>query len=440
MATIMGGDVKSAAEQLGKALDAPIQGIMLLGRSGVKFTEQQQEMIEAMVRSGDVIGAQNAIMDKLASKVGGAAEAAGSAAGGGFAEFDHVVNDIKEAIGGGLLVVIDELLPKLVDGADLVLEWAESFEAMGPAIADSVSLWMGRLESAGELAGAVFGFMFDIGAEAFTGLQKLAVGMFTAFDVGWKNLPGIASLAWDSVHLAAVTVFEDLTFFFTDTAPTLFNFFADNWREIFTDIANFTGTVLENMFDNVETFFKAVWEWLNGNEASFEFKALTEGFEASLKELPKIAERELTGLEKTLQGKIGLQAAGILGNFQSELEKNLAAAGLSDVNRPSGRAPKAEGAAATKRERENFAPKESGGDKDKEFKSEFEDLGSLFKRIQSSAASGGSPELKAAEKTAEATEKTAAAAEETKNTNKEIAAEMRAFNARVNFGGNPALG
>ena len=75
MATVIGGDASTAALQLGKALNAPIQGLNSLSRAGIQFTQQQKDQIKTMIESGEVIKAQNVILDELKGQIGGVAEA-----------------------------------------------------------------------------------------------------------------------------------------------------------------------------------------------------------------------------------------------------------------------------------------------------------------------------------------------------------------------------
>lgn len=79
MAAVFGGSAKDKAQQLGKALEDPVQGINALKRSGVSFNETQREMIKNMVETGNKADAQRMILDELQQQVGGAA--AGQAGG-----------------------------------------------------------------------------------------------------------------------------------------------------------------------------------------------------------------------------------------------------------------------------------------------------------------------------------------------------------------------
>lgn len=79
MAAVFGGDVTSAATQLGKALEDPVEGLTALRRVGVTFTETQKTLIQSLVDTGQTAEAQKVILDALAQQVGGAgtAEAGG---------------------------------------------------------------------------------------------------------------------------------------------------------------------------------------------------------------------------------------------------------------------------------------------------------------------------------------------------------------------------
>jgi hypothetical protein len=74
MAAVMGGDSKSAALQLGKALESPTEGVSALKRAGVSFTQGQRDMIREMEETGRVSEAQTFILDTLKNQIGGAGQ------------------------------------------------------------------------------------------------------------------------------------------------------------------------------------------------------------------------------------------------------------------------------------------------------------------------------------------------------------------------------
>jgi phage-related minor tail protein len=100
MAQALGGDPKSQAIALGKALNDPIKGITALTRVGVTFTDEQKAQIQAMQEAGDMAGAQTVIINELNKEFGGSAKAAADATGG-WSEFNGRMGEAKEALGSG---------------------------------------------------------------------------------------------------------------------------------------------------------------------------------------------------------------------------------------------------------------------------------------------------------------------------------------------------
>ena len=101
VATAMGTDLKSAAIQVGKALNDPKGQLTALSRSGIQFTEDQKDTIKTMVKLGDVAGAQAVILGELENQFGGAAEAASKGLGGSLKQLNNTFGDTLEIIGGG---------------------------------------------------------------------------------------------------------------------------------------------------------------------------------------------------------------------------------------------------------------------------------------------------------------------------------------------------
>ncbi len=100
LATAMGTDLKSAALQVGKALNDPVKGISALTRVGVSFSRTQKQTIRALVETGDVAGAQRVILEELKREFGGAAQAAADTFGGALQQLQNALGDLLEAPGG----------------------------------------------------------------------------------------------------------------------------------------------------------------------------------------------------------------------------------------------------------------------------------------------------------------------------------------------------
>lgn len=105
MSQALGQDTKSSAIQLGKALNDPIKGITALTRVGVTFTDQQKDMIKAMVEAGDIAGAQGVILDELAKEFGGSAQALADPA----ILLQNAWDNLKETVGMSLVPILNNL-------------------------------------------------------------------------------------------------------------------------------------------------------------------------------------------------------------------------------------------------------------------------------------------------------------------------------------------
>lgn len=98
MATRMGTDATSAARILGRALNDPIRGLMLLRRQGVQFSESQEAVIKSLAETGRVAEAQRIILEKLQSVFGGSAVAATKGLSGAFSQLKNTLDDTLKEI------------------------------------------------------------------------------------------------------------------------------------------------------------------------------------------------------------------------------------------------------------------------------------------------------------------------------------------------------
>jgi len=94
VATAMGTDLKSAAIQVGKALNDPILGVTALARSGIQFSESQKAMIKSLVESNQLMDAQKIILAELETQFGGSAKAARETFGGAIKALNNELGNL----------------------------------------------------------------------------------------------------------------------------------------------------------------------------------------------------------------------------------------------------------------------------------------------------------------------------------------------------------
>lgn len=135
LSAALGTDLQGATIQVGKALQDPTQGLLALRRSGVSFTEAQQDQIKALQQSGDLLGAQKIILGELSSQFGGAAAAAADP----LQKLQVTLGNLKESIGGAIFPLVDQLAPVLQTvipaiGQALTTAIGPLITALGPAL------------------------------------------------------------------------------------------------------------------------------------------------------------------------------------------------------------------------------------------------------------------------------------------------------------------
>lgn len=128
VATAMGTDLKSAALQVGKALNDPKGQLSALSRSGIQFTKTQKDTIKSLVEMGDTAGAQTIILKELETQFGGAAEAAAMGLGGALKQAENAMGDAAETMGG-------VLAPAIVVIANEIKSMSETTEGATPEMA-----------------------------------------------------------------------------------------------------------------------------------------------------------------------------------------------------------------------------------------------------------------------------------------------------------------
>lgn len=99
LSTRMGTDLKTAAIQVGKALQDPAEGLGMLSRAGIVFSDEQKKVIQYLMDTNRQAEAQAIILEELEKKFGGAGEAAGKTLGGALTQLKHSFSDLLEGKG-----------------------------------------------------------------------------------------------------------------------------------------------------------------------------------------------------------------------------------------------------------------------------------------------------------------------------------------------------
>ncbi len=142
-------------------------------RLGVRFTQQQQDQVDVMVKAGKSAEAQKFILDELQKAYGGAAEAAGSTFAGKLKILHNAVDNIQEAIGGTIAKALSPYADKLAEVARATLNLAngtitltnyqkvlsDQFGQIGTVLGNILGFFIEHRNATIALAGAITGFL-----------------------------------------------------------------------------------------------------------------------------------------------------------------------------------------------------------------------------------------------------------------------------------------
>ena len=145
LSVAMGKDLNSSAILVGKALNNPIKGMGALSKAGVQFTEGQKAIIESLVDSGNIMGAQKIILRELETQFGGSAEAAGKTLPG-------QLNILKQTFSNLAGELVAGFLPSVARAATSLVDFLQKF-AKQPTLDAKIRLVVGGVT---DIAGTVY--------------------------------------------------------------------------------------------------------------------------------------------------------------------------------------------------------------------------------------------------------------------------------------------
>ena len=135
------GDVTSAIALLGRAVDDPTAGMNRLRAARIQLTDAEKASITAMQESGDLLGAQQALLDAVDSRVGGLAETYGTQFTGSVDRAKEKVGELAEVTGTSLLPALEAVSESVIDQIDRLDSWNEALN--GALLSGPVQAIMG---------------------------------------------------------------------------------------------------------------------------------------------------------------------------------------------------------------------------------------------------------------------------------------------------------
>lgn len=278
LSTVMGGDLNSNVALLGKSLNDPIEGMKKLAKAGVQFSDAEIKQVEALQKSGDMIGAQQIMLAGLEERFGGAAEAVADP----WTQLTNTLGDMGEMFGSLLLPSINVVAEAFMAGAEMAMGWGETVKSYG-------------IEAA----------------------------------VVIENIGGLLQIGMKQWQLYFVQAGNDAVFLFTDQIPALLTWFSDNFTSVIFTAVDYASTVFINLGQNIRNVWSAVLEFIKGNGFEFDWTPLTEGAVSAIDKLPEIPQRVSTQFEQSLQADIASMSDATgqaMAETRAELEKTFSVA------------------------------------------------------------------------------------------------------------------
>lgn len=210
MSTALGQDLSSSAMQLGKALNDPIIGIGALRKVGVSFSQDQEDVIKQLVKTGKTVEAQRMILKELNTEFGGSAVAAAQTFGGQLDIIKNQIGEVMEGIGNSLIPVLTQLAQKIEPVVFALVDWvSENPNVVAATLAIGLAL-SGLLVTVGLLGVALPAIITGFGL--ITGPVGAVIGVIAALGAIVYSM----NLQWDNLMLdfdaktGIITMIKDL--------------------------------------------------------------------------------------------------------------------------------------------------------------------------------------------------------------------------------------
>jgi len=157
-------------------------------------------------------------------------------------------------------------------------------------------------------------------------IKAMSIGIISAITlvevafVGWKDS---LSLILNGFLLGVVTLWENIKHWFTFGASVV-SASVTNWTNSFDAMLANLKSFAVNVGTNLANLGKSILNWVKGKGWKFEWTGLFSGMTDTMKELPDVAERQMTKLEKSLLDKVSKSGKKLADEYKNKLFPRLA--------------------------------------------------------------------------------------------------------------------
>ncbi len=210
--------------------------------------------------------------------------------------------------------------------------------SIGPVVMQLTNVITGAISSLNQAVSMTMTMIFGETQSTFSSMLGGVMEWVTKFRWYFTNLIPATQFVWMSIGLLAVNAFNDISYWITDKIPAYLSWFADNWQNVFRDLAIGTMTVFSNLTSNIKNAMTVIGEFIKSGGASgleFTWTPLLDGFKATVAQLPDVPDRAMTALEEGMQEQIQVIGTDLADSFDAMmLEANNSMAAAAAVTPP----------------------------------------------------------------------------------------------------------
>jgi hypothetical protein len=314
-------------EKMALVMDLASKGFDQMTTEAQTSAGQIQQMRNTVGDFMELIGARLApILAGLATRVKGFVDQNGAMIAGFVGRLIEGVQAIVSAVVPRLRALGAIIADWIKRYTDFILPWSIAWagfvRTLITTIVDVVSSGFSAI------MGLIQPLMGSVGGIGTTleRVRDVAIRALLTVQFGFQNWRAVVELAAFSVMHAVVRLGNQVSYVFTEVLPSVLTWLADNWRSVLTDLGNASKAFFTNLVSSAVETITRLPELLSGDVSIGEIwgKSMLEGFEATLTELPKIAERQEGELERTLREQMEESQDGLGDGLDTFMRERLA--------------------------------------------------------------------------------------------------------------------
>ncbi|HLY40485.1 MAG TPA: hypothetical protein VKR52_04685 [Terracidiphilus sp.] len=261
-------DLPSAMKILTNALNDPVAGInQLIRQGGVALPAATVTMIENLAKAGDTAGADAVILQALQGQVGGLAQAAANAPGGGLIQLSNQLTALGTTIANsGLLTTLDEIAKDLTPIIQEIGQWTSEHPKLTEAIVAGTVAFTALLAvlAVVGIVVAAIGSTFAAAAVAIAAVVAVIVGVVIS---NWDLIASHTETVWNGLYTFFVGGWELEINLFKTALDTVMTVWKTAWNDISSFLGNIWATIQNTVKTGVDYVISAINAFINALDA-----------------------------------------------------------------------------------------------------------------------------------------------------------------------------